>query len=531
MGSDITRRNLFSAASGTVAASLLAGVAQATSVGGDGSATNASSQRSSNRPNIVLYLPDEMRADALGCYGNAVCKTPNFDALAASGTRFANCHVQLPVCVGSRCALLTGWYPHIRGHRSQYSLVDRDEPNMFRYLKEAGYDVYWFGKNDALVGEAFQDSVTLWGAPEGPHGPPHGKTPRITSMLFGPTGSREEGPDYGFLQLALEALAKRKSDRPFFLFIPGIMPHPPYRAPTEFFSMYDPAMVDRPVPFGAPNKPKFHKDIRSHYRLDALSSRDLRKVRAVYYGMVSYSDWIFGQLVKGVEAAGLSGNTAFFVTSDHGDYAGDYGLVEKWPSGMEDCLTHVPMICRVPGAPAGVVADDMVEMFDLMPTVLELAGTQARHTHFARSFLGQVKGGSGDPNRATFTEGGYNIYEPQAFETVPQHGVYVAKTSLEAEMPEDVSRSVAIRTKDRKLIIRPQGQCELYDCVRDPKLTTNVIGSHRYQKDEAELRARLLNWYINTGVVKAHRNSPDLPPYNPVPELRKNKSEAEILDG
>ena len=72
------------------------------------------------------------------------------------------------------------------------------------------------------------------------------------------------------------------------------------------------------------------------------------------------------------------------MASDHGDYAGDYGLIEKWPSGLEDCLTHVPLMARIPGGAAGHVVEEMVELFDLMPTLLDLAGARASHTHFAR---------------------------------------------------------------------------------------------------------------------------------------------------
>jgi choline-sulfatase len=71
-----------------------------------------------------------------------------------------------------------------------------------------------------------------------------------------------------------------------------------------------------------------------------------------------------------LDKTGHASDTALFVTSDHGDYAGNYGLVEKWPSGLEDCLTRVPMIGRVPGAKQGVVGTDMVEMYDVMQTFL-----------------------------------------------------------------------------------------------------------------------------------------------------------------
>src|SRR6185437_2102918 len=114
------------------------------------------------RPNIILFMPDEVRADSFGCYGNPIAKTPNLDRLAAQGARFANCHVQYPVCGASRCSLLTGWPTSVRGHRSLYYFLRPEEPNLFRYLRRAGYDVFWYGKNDALAQQTFDDSVTEW---------------------------------------------------------------------------------------------------------------------------------------------------------------------------------------------------------------------------------------------------------------------------------------------------------------------------------------------------------------------------------
>src|SRR5262249_30147291 len=134
-------------------------------------------------------------------------------------------------------------------------------------------------------------------------------------------------------------------------------------------------------------------------------------VRAMYYGQVSYSDWLLGELLETLERTGHAKDTAVISSSDHGDYAGDYGLVEKWPSDLGSCLTHVPLIARVPGGKAGVTGPSMVELYDIMPTFLELAGTEPRHAHFARSLLTQINGGAGDPNRAAFTEGGANIYD------------------------------------------------------------------------------------------------------------------------
>jgi choline-sulfatase len=109
--------------------------------------------------NFILFNPDEMRAESAGCYGHPVAPTPNLNRLASEGTRFDQCHVQHPVCTPSRCSFMTGWYPHVRGHRTLWHMLRPDEPNLLKYLKQAGYEVLWGGKNDLLAPESFADSV------------------------------------------------------------------------------------------------------------------------------------------------------------------------------------------------------------------------------------------------------------------------------------------------------------------------------------------------------------------------------------
>ncbi len=110
--------------------------------------------------NFIFFMPDELRAESIGCYGHPLAPTPNIDRLAAEGARFDQGHVQHTVCTPSRCSLMTGWYPRVRGHRTLWHMLRPDEPNLLKYLKWAGYDVYWGGKNDLLAPASFADSVT-----------------------------------------------------------------------------------------------------------------------------------------------------------------------------------------------------------------------------------------------------------------------------------------------------------------------------------------------------------------------------------
>jgi len=483
--------------------------------------------QSASRPNLILFMPDELRADALACYGNPLTRTPNFDKLAQEGTRLANCHVQYPVCGASRCSLLTGWPTSVRGHRSLFYFLRRDEPNMFRYLRQAGYDVYWFGKNDALAAESFYDSVTMWNYPEpGSSATAGGRGPQRArgSNNFNPDtfigrerGDRRTGGEYQHIQAAIRILEQKETDRPFCIFLPLSSPHPPYAPPEGFYQMYDPADIHGLRPRNLPRKPSYIAGIRKAYGLDGLGDDTFRKVRALYYGMVSYSDWLLGELLEAVERTNHNQDTAIFLLSDHGDYAGDYGLVEKWPSGLEDVLTHVPVIVRVPGVNQGNTSENMVELFDVMATCLDLAGVQAQHTHFACSLMPQIKGGAGSPERAAFAEGGYNEYEPQCFEDNQTFGtLYYPKGHLQCTQPQTISRAAMVRTQDYKLVSRPQGQSELYIYKDDPQELHNRFGDREVMDIQCELQQQLLHWYVNTtGIAPFDKDQRGFPPYYP----------------
>jgi len=461
------------------------------------------------RPNIILFMPDELRADALGCYGNPLVRTPNFDQLARTGTRFENCHVQFPVCGASRCSMATGWPTSVRGHRSLYDFLKPDEPNMFRYLRQAGYDVFMFGKNDLLAPETFAGSVTEWRNPRSPVAEfaAIDKPQFPTTMLLPPSGERHATGDYGAIQLAIRVLERREPERPFCIFLALFEPHPPYTIAADFYDRYRPADVPALAPADLPRRPLFHRALREASGLTQVPESEFRKVRAVYYGQVSYADWLLGELLEALERTAHERDTAVLVCSDHGDYGGDYGLVEKWPAGLEDCLTHVPLIARIPGGTAGHVSRELIELYDLMATCLELAGTRATHTHFARSLMPQLHGAPGDAQRAAFAEGGYNTYEPQAFEPIIE-GLYGPKTRLQNARPETVTRCAAVRTQRYKYIARPNDQSELYDCAQDPQLKNNLFGESSLGAVQAELQARLVNWYIDTSGVPAPGRDP-----------------------
>lgn len=467
-----------------------------------------------SRPNLILYFPDTLRADAIAAYGNPICKTPNFDKFAQQGTLFENCHDQFPVCGQSRCSLLSGWPGGENGHRSLYYPLQSYEPNMFRYLKEGGYDVFWFGFNGVLSTQALPSSVTYWNDPHGSQVVDHYR-PGAPDTFIGVGGFDPKGTtDYARIQEAIKVLARKGSKRPFCIFLPTGGAHPPYAAPKGFERMYDPASIKDLIPWGLPKRPIYESAIRKAYDLDGVPKSVFKEIKATYYGMMSYVDWLFGELLKGIDHTGHAGDTAVFVGSDHGDYTGDYGLVEKWPSGLEHCLTHVPLIARIPGGVAGHRVRDVVELYDIMGTFLDLAGVRPSQACFARSLVPQLKGAAGDPKRVAYVHGGYNTFEPYAFEYILD-GHYGPKTHLQNEHPSTIRRATAAKTADFSYVLRPGGQSEFYDLRHDPNETKNLIDVARYQPKIAELGRHMLEQYLTTsGVNPPIRGGSSFPPYH-----------------
>jgi len=449
-----------------------------------------------------------MRAETLSVYGHASVKTPNYDRLARGGVTFEQCHVQNTVCSPSRCSLITGQYVHSMGHRTLWNLIKPYEHNLFGYLREAGYDVRIYGKNDMLAAESiplFTDEFHQMRPAVRANHESVQPLQECNDFLFKPiNGNYREHGDYANLKAGMDFIRSRKSgDKPFMLFLPLTFPHCPYTAHEPFYSMYDENCIAplRPV---CGKKPDYHGLIRSYRNLE---KSNLKKIQAVYMGMISFTDALLGELMDCIGESGIADDTMLFVSSDHGDYAGDYGLVEKWPSGCEDVLTRVPLLVSGPGCRKGCRSNEQVELFDIMPTILENAGIKTRHTHYARSLAPQLAGKPGDPERAVFCEGGYNNNEFHCNEGCDRESrgfmkgptnVYYPKGMQQREHRDSVGRASMIRTLTKKLVLRTYGGNELYDLREDPLELNNVYGEKSYSGIQAGLERRMLDWYIAT---------------------------------
>ncbi len=461
------------------------------------------------QPNIVIFMPDQMRWDCTSQSGNELLQMPNFDSLAEDGAVFSNFYVNNTVCTPSRCAMFSGQYPHVRGHRSLWHLLQDDEPNVLRELKTAGYHVHLTGKNHLLTDEAIESSIssrTLSSMGVDRHrlmNPPEWLEERFRYTLYYGKRPAELSQDFDrdWIDGALDFLGSNPPE-PFCLVITLFFPHPPYWVEEPYYSMYDRSAVPFPRPPRADGSPIYHREIADRYGVADLSEDELREIVAVYYGMCSRIDDQFGEVCQALRSGSVYDDTAIVYLSDHGDYCGDWQLTEKWPSGFEDVLSNVPFAIKVPGVAGGQQFDQLAEAVDLTATLQDLAGIESGHDHFGRSLLGLLSGRTDEHKDAVFCEGGHNREETQALEMVSADSsllCYHQKSAIQTEIRDSVCKSVMVRSGKWKFVLRLSDLDELYDLAADPLEMVNLAADPLHRQTVIELTDRIARWYIETG--------------------------------
>jgi len=294
---------------------------------------------------------------------------------------------------------------HVLGHRTQIHLVRAYEENYFRVLKDAGYHIAFFGKNDVFSEASFNFSVSEWkntiGFDSG-HNAFNFNQSGYYSMLS--TGGNmlyndTKNGDYAAIDAALEFL--KNPVEPFVLFLPTRGAHPPYGAPRGFQDKITIEEVRNSVklrPRNLVGKPKYHSsDVGiPHYRnLTYLDDGVFLEIQRSYLSMISYMDYNFGRLLDGLDSdSDLSSRTVVAMSSDHGDFGGDFGLVEKYPGAADDVLTRVPMILRAPNGARGKRIKTPVQTADILETFLDLAGVESDFVRFGISQKTQIMSSS-----------------------------------------------------------------------------------------------------------------------------------------
>ena len=481
------------------------------------------------RPHIVIFVADEFRADRLGhIAGTPSTLTPHLDHLAETeAVSFTANFCQNPVCTPSRCSFMSGWYPHVRGHRTMHHMLRPEDQDLLKIVKDAGYYVWWGGKNDLLPGTAdLSEHVSFRNTPcpedglaQDPHmdmtwrGPADG--PKYYSFLAGtapatePSGDRLDF-DLWNVRSAVRFLETYDRPEPFLLYLSIQSPHPPYYAEEKWLDNINEDNRHHPIP--QPDwelKPQILPKIQERRRMDHADPALLQQISDTYDAMCMRVDHQAGMILDALRNAGLYEDTAFFFMSDHGDFAGDYGLVEKTQNTFEDCLTHTPMILKPPAgydcAPG--IRTSLTENIDLFATVLELTGASPTLPHFGRSLLPALPGET-LIRHFVHTEGGRLLSEMHCREAespgaTDPTDLYWPRVGLQQEngTPMYHTKACMIRNDRYKYVRRLYEADEFYDLLQDPDEIHNLIHDPRYKDMLGYMRDKMLSFYMETSDI------------------------------
>lgn len=463
------------------------------------------------KPNVVIITPDQLRANYVGCLretlpagrrdqgASALVDTPHIDALADHGTLFTQAFVQHGKCTPSRTSMFTGQYASTGGHRTLHLRLRPGERHLAETFRSNGYTTVLVGRNHIVEDEFMESSFDHWihepvdeptNYPETLGDPLTGAfyRGRVLTDLAETTDGRNTAATLSWL---------RDAPAPFFLWFNLFSPHPPYQAPEPYFSQIDRERVSLYPPIDLHDKPNAMSLIYRNYGLANLSEGDWREVIAVYGGMVAAVDYLVGQFLQELEELGLTENTVVVFTTDHGDYAGQYQLVEKWDCLFHDCILQSPLILRVPwleSRPARV--DGLTELVDLAPTLYELCQITPPSGMAGKSLTPLLANPKSPHRDSVYAEGGreqellekYNPYLYSRGRPI----AYSAKYKVFFDDPQTLARAAMVRTKQFKLVHRLNGKAELYDLVEDPDEMVNVHGLRKYSEVERDMERLLI---------------------------------------
>ena len=443
-------------------------------------------------PNILYLMTDQQKASASPVYGNRLAPSPFMQKMADQGVAFDNFYTTSPICTPSRTSVFTGVHPLVHQVTCHQNRAPYNLPQMQELLQDAGYHTSAVGhyEPDRDLTRGWDEQVSH--AEAGPVAAAmtrwysHGR-----SDVGWSSGTIDIGPQEGHASWltfrALKLLDELEAiDEPFFLHLPLLEPHPPYFVTPPYDTMVDHQDVPTPEEGPESSRPDWHKIARETYGTDEATDEDVRKMVAVYYGMIAYADDQMRRLYDEMHRRGLMENTWVIISSDHGDYAGEKGLFMKTES-LYECLLHVPLIIRPPDGVDWARNQrifGLIEQVDLFPTILGLAGARVPEYAQGHDLVSWVAGGAKEPLRdAAFAQVG--DYHGNLKTTMPSGIIEVGRHP---------SLIQGARTAELSYVRDLDLGDEAYDLRSDPRELVNLIDGGLESSDVADLRRDIDRW-------------------------------------
>ena len=487
--------------------------------------------------NILLIIADQWRGECLSSLGHPLVKTPHLDALAADGVTFKRHYGQAAPCGPSRACLYTGTYLHNNRSVLNGTPLDARFTNVALEARKVGYKPALFGYTDVTADPrqyASGDYVLTnyeavlpgmapvvhmnsdrkpWFAylktkgydiPSNPKdifrpGPTRTGMEKKGTTFARSVFKAEDSPAAFLVDEAIKYLSVRQ-DKPWFVHMSFLAPHPPFVVPEPFNEMYD--AEDMPLPvrretlaeeaaqhpylkYYLYNQRGFSWTRRAKSRENpSISELDLRQIRATYYGMMSEVDAQIGRLINALKEAGSYDDTLVIFTSDHGEFMGDHWMFSKYTHF--DQAFYIPLIVRDPTDGAnkkrGSIVEDFTESIDIMPTILDGIGIDIPGQCDGSSVLPFCRGEQPQDWRQEY-HAEFDLRSPYEIEEDVPLGLDVKHCS-----------ATVIRGKRYKYVHFTTLPALFFDLEKDPHEFNNLINDPAYQELILEYAGKMLSW-------------------------------------
>ncbi|MEE2657648.1 MAG: sulfatase-like hydrolase/transferase [Candidatus Latescibacterota bacterium] len=455
-------------------------------------------------PNILWVCTDQQRYDTIGALGYGHYSTPHMDSLVERGTTFTHTYCQSPICTPSRASFLTGMYAsavHVNGNGLEY-FPDRP-PLVTRMFADVGYDCGLIGKlHLATASQSVEprtdDGYRYWEyshAPRDDWPEGHGYSDWVRSkgailgdLVPGPDGVPAELHQTTWCaEKTIEFITEKRGDQPWLASVNIYDPHPPFNAPRQYREMFDPAQMPGALfrssdlaeqkrlafaDFQSKGRNPEDLDVGNGYYSEAHDAPygpgDHRLLQAGYAAMIKLVDDQLGRILAALDKSGQRDNTIVIFTSDHGETLGDHGLIQKGCRFYEG-LVRVPLIFSWPGhIQENQRHDDLVELSDKAPTLLELCGQEV-------------------PERMT----GKSLAPILTRSDAKAHREFVRCEYYDALKEPDGTFATMYRDERWKLCVyHGRNYGELYDLQEDPDEFENLWEKPETDEKKAELLKR-----------------------------------------
>jgi N-sulfoglucosamine sulfohydrolase len=424
--------------------------------------TNIFSQNT--KPNIIIFIADDVSWNDFGCYGNQAVKTPNIDKIAGTSVKFNNAFLTTSSCSPSRVSILTGRYPHNTGAPELHMPILPEMPNLPKTLKSSGYYTVAAGKFH-----------------EGDH------MKEVYDVMY----SRKDGPDGngdGGENNWVRSIADRPKEKPFFMWYAAHDAHRVWGT-NEYAGSNNPDLVRVPP-----------------YMVD---NEVTRKDFAMYYDEITRFDAFIGMVIEQLKKESILDNTILVIMADNGR------PFPRCKTRMYDDGIKTPLIIQWLGG--GVLknktTDAIVSAIDIMPTLLDMSDVPIPGSVQGKSFKKILKDEKSAFRNLAFAEHNWHDYE--AYERMVRTKDFLYIYNARPQYPQstsgdnhrDSSFQELVKTwKKGKLsplqfqnFIAPRPFEELYDLQNDPMQLYNVSAEPAYQKILTGLREIKNEWQQQTG--------------------------------